>query len=179
MVYSPDQLRTVGVRNEVEGVGNSLRCDITLFDISGRMAFSTTPEVYERMVLGQRLDQTAFYNIVYANKRFFLQKEKVGRRSFYSMYAPVFNSNSDMIAILSAPFTDTSQNFEAEAVRHIATVITIFLLLLLADGNHVALQSSRNGFQVLVVVVHSIARPLVVVCGLLAVDLLIGDVEAL
>ncbi len=131
MVYSDDQLRTVGVRNEVEGVGNSLRCDITLFDISGRMVFSTTPEVYERMVLGQRLDQKAYYNIVYANKRFFLQKEKGGRRSFYSMYAPVFNSNSEMIAILSAPFTDTTQNFEAEAVKHIATVITIFLLLLL------------------------------------------------
>ena len=131
MVYSQDQLRTVGVRNEVESVGNSLRCDITLFDVSGRMAFSTTPEVYDRMVLGQRLDQTAFYNIVYANKRFFLQKEKVGRRSFYAMYAPVFNSNSDMVAILSAPFTDTTQDFEAEAVRHIATVITIFLLLLL------------------------------------------------
>ena len=131
MVYSDDQLRSVGVKNEVEGVGNSLRCDITLFDVSGRMVFSTTPEVYERMVLGQRLDQTAFYNIVHANKRFFLQKEKVGRRSFYAMYAPVFNSNSDMIAILSAPFTDTTQDFEAEAVRHIATVITIFLLLLL------------------------------------------------
>ena len=131
MVSSDDQLRTVGVRNEVESVGNSLRCDITLFDVSGRMAFSTTPEVYERMVLGQRLDQTAFYNIVYANKRFFLQKEKVGRRSFYAMYAPVLNSSANMIAILSAPFTDTSQDFEAEAVRHIATVITIFLLLLL------------------------------------------------
>jgi len=131
MVSSDDQLRTVGVRNEVEGIGNSLRCDITLFDVSGRMAFSTTPEVYERMVLGQRLDQTAFYNIVYANKRFFLHKEKVGRRSFYAMYAPVLNSSANMIAILSAPFTDTSQDFEAEAVRHIATVITIFLLLLL------------------------------------------------
>ncbi len=132
MVNSDEHLRTVGVRNEVEGVGNSLRCDITLFDISGRMAVSTTPEVYERMVLGQRLDQTAFYNIVHANKRFYLQKEKVGRRSFYAMYAPVFNSSSNMIAILSAPFTDTSQDFEAEAVRHIATVITIFLLLLIA-----------------------------------------------
>ena len=132
MVYSEDQLRTVLVRNEVENVGNSLRCDITLFDVSGRMVFSTTPEVYERMVLGQRLDQTAFYNIVYANKRFFLQKEKMGRRRFYTMYAPVFNSNSEMIAIISAPFTNSSQDFEAEAVRHIATVITIFLLLLLA-----------------------------------------------
>ena len=48
------------------------------------------------------------------------------------MYAPVFNSSSNMIAILSAPFTDTSQDFEAEAVKHIATVITIFLLLLIA-----------------------------------------------
>lgn len=132
LLGTDDELRTMSVRNEVESVGNSLRCDITLFDVSGRMAFSTTPEVYDRMVLGQRLDQTAFYNIVYANKRFFLQKEKVGRRSFYDMYAPVFNSNSDMIAILSAPFTDTSQNFEAEAALHVATVITIFLILLLA-----------------------------------------------
>ena len=131
-VETSDDLHTVGVKSEVENVGSSLRCDITLFDVSGRMVFSTTPEVYERMVLGQRLDQAAFYNIVHANKRYFIQKERAGRRSFYAMYAPVFNSSSEMVAILSAPFTDTTQDFESEAVRHIATVITIFLLLLLS-----------------------------------------------
>ena len=130
-VDSDEELNTVAVRTEVDNVGGSLRCDITLFDTSGQEAISTTPEVYDRMILGHRLDQDAFYNITQTHKRFYIQKEKVGRRSFYAMYAPVFNSSSRMVAILSSPFTDTSQDFETEAAWHIATVITIFLLLLL------------------------------------------------
>ena len=36
-----------------------------------------------------------------------------------------------MVAIASSPFTDVTQDLETEAATHIATVITIFLLLLL------------------------------------------------
>ena len=131
LVDSADDLQTVEVRTEVDNVGNSLRCDISLFDPSGIEAFSTTQEVYDRMILGMRLDQNAFHAIVHGNDRYYIQKERVGRRSFYAMYAPVFNSSSQMVAILSSPFTDITQGFESEAVWHIATVITIFLLLLL------------------------------------------------
>ena len=130
-VESAQDLNTVEVRTQVDNVGNSLRCDISLFDISGQEAFSTTQEVYDRMILGLRLDQNAFHAIIHDHDRYYIQKEKVGRRSFYAMYAPVFNSNSRMVAILSSPFTDVNQGFETEAAWHVATVITIFLLLLL------------------------------------------------
>ena len=130
-VESPEDLRTVAMRTEVDNVGSSLRCDISLFEPSGIETFSTTQEVYDRMILGMRLDQNAFHAIIHGHDRYYIQKEKVGRRSFYAMYAPVFNSSSHMVAILSSPFTDITQGFETEAVWHIATVITIFLLLLL------------------------------------------------
>ena len=130
-VSSPEDLSSVSVRSSVDNIGASLRCDITLFDVSGQVVFSTTPEVYDRMILGQRVHQNAYYAIVIGHQRFFIQKEKVGRRSFYAMYAPVFNSNSQMVAILASPFTDAAQGFETEAAWHVATVITIFLLLLL------------------------------------------------
>jgi nitrogen fixation/metabolism regulation signal transduction histidine kinase len=55
----------------------------------------------------------------------------VSRRSFYALYAPIFNSGGRMVAIVSSPFTELSQNLETEAVLHVATVITIFLLLLM------------------------------------------------
>lgn len=126
-----DSIHEVGARAEMESIGNSLHTDITLFDPSGHMAYSTTPEVYDRMILSHRIDNTPYYNIMYAHKRYFIQREKVGRRSFYSMYAPVFNSGGKMIAILASPFTSMARNFEAEAISHIATVITIFFLLLL------------------------------------------------
>ena len=130
-VETPEQLSTTQTLASVEGVGNNLRCDITLFDVSGRVVMSTTPEVYDRMILGQRLDNNAYYNIIYAHKRFYMQKERVSRRGFYALYAPVFNSSGNMVAIVSSPFTDFSQDFETEVILHVATVITIFLLLLL------------------------------------------------
>ena len=131
-VENTSQLTTTQTLASVEGVGNNLRCDITLFDVTGRVVMSTTPEVYDRMILGNRLDNNAFYNILYAHKRFYMQKERVsGRRSYYALYAPVFNSRGNMVAIVSSPFTDLSQDFESEVILHVATVITIFLLLLL------------------------------------------------
>ena len=131
LVENTDELGTAQTLEAVEGVGNNLRCDITLFDVTGRLVMSTTPEVYDRMILGHRLDDNAFYNITHAHKRFYMQKERVSRRSFYALYAPVFNSSGNMIAIVSSPFTDLSQDFESEVILHVSTVITIFLLLLL------------------------------------------------
>ena len=130
-VVGPDELATSEILAEVENVGNNLRCDITLFDGSGRVVMSTTPEVYDRMILGHRLDDNAYYNIIYGHKRYFMQKERVNRRRYYALYAPVMNSGGNMVAIVSSPFTDLTQDFESEVTLHIATVITIFLLLLL------------------------------------------------
>ena len=55
----------------------------------------------------------------------------MGNRRFYALYAPVLNANGDMVAIVSSPYTDLSYDFENEALVHIASIITIFLLLLM------------------------------------------------
>ncbi len=130
-VSGPGEMESPAVVQAVEAVGNNLRCDITLFDIPGRVIMSTTPEVYDRMILGHRLDNDAYSNIIFGHKRFYMHRERAGRRSFYALYAPVFNSSGSMIAIVSSPFTDITHDLETEAILHIATVITIFLLLLM------------------------------------------------
>ena len=131
MVATPADIGTPQAVAAVEGVGNSLRCDITIFDTAGSEVMSTTPEVYDRMILGNRLEPSAYNHIIYGHDRFYLHPEKVGRRRFYALYVPLFNSSGSMIGIASAPFTDLTHDFETEAVLHIATIITIFLLLLL------------------------------------------------
>ncbi|MBR5404181.1 MAG: GHKL domain-containing protein [Bacteroidales bacterium] len=131
MVATPADIGNPRAVAAVEGVGNSLRCDITIFDTAGSEVMSTTPEVYDRMILGNRLEPSAYNHIIYGHDRFYLHPEKVGRRRFYALYVPLFNSGGTMIGIASAPFTDLTHDFETEAVLHIATIITIFLLLLL------------------------------------------------
>ena len=130
-VAHPDEIATAEVMRAVETVGNNLKCDITLFNVRGQVVMSTTPEVYERMILGTRLDNDAFNNIVCRHKRFYMKRERVGRRRYYALCAPVLNSDGRMVAIVSSPFTDITNDLESEAILHIATVITVFLLLLM------------------------------------------------
>ena len=126
-----EDLRSQAARELVENAGNDLKCDITLFTPDGRMVLSTTPEVYDRMVTGCRIAEEAYYNIVLHHRRYSILEERLGNRRYYALYAPILNADGNMVAIASSPYTEQSYDFENEALVHIATIITIFLLLLM------------------------------------------------
>lgn len=115
----------------LEDVSNTMKCDITLYTTSGKEFRSTTPEVFDRLLLGARINQDAFENIIYNNRRYYIGKEHIGHEETYFLYAPVFNSQGKMIAIMGAPYTDESFDFKSEAVLHSITVVIVFLILLL------------------------------------------------
>ena len=115
----------------LEDISNTMKTDITLYTTSGREFRSTTPEVFDRMLLGTRMNQKAYENIIYKNRRYYIGKEKIGPAETYFLYAPVFNGQGKMVAIMSAPFTDESFDFKSEAVTHSITIITMFMILLL------------------------------------------------
>ena len=130
-VTEESDLRSTAARTAIEQVGNDLKCDITLFTPDGRMVLSTTPEVYDRMIAGCRLSENAYYSIVREHRRYSIQPERIGNRRYYALYAPVMNADGDMAAIVSTPYTEQSYDFENEALVHILSIITVFLLLLL------------------------------------------------
>jgi nitrogen fixation/metabolism regulation signal transduction histidine kinase len=83
------------------------------------------------MILGWRFNEKAYDNIIYKNKRFSIDKEKIGPHKFYSLNAPLFNADGKMIALLSSPYTDESYDFKTAAAMNIATVVTVFMMLLI------------------------------------------------
>ena len=117
----------------LENIGNSTKTDITLYTPEGKVFRSTTPEVFEKMILGSRIDQEAYDNIVYHHQRYFIHREKIDGYSYWSMYAPVFNDRREIIAIICAPYTDSNYDFRREAFFHAALIINLFLLLLIAS----------------------------------------------
>ena len=115
----------------LEDISNTMKSDITLYTTSGKEFRSTTPEVFDRMLLGSRMNPDAFESIIYKNKRYYIGKESIGAKRTYFLYAPVFNAQGSMIAIMCSPFTDESFDFKSEAVLHSISVITVFMILLL------------------------------------------------
>ena len=116
-----------------ENIGNTTKSDITLYSPDGKVFLSTTPEVFEKMILGSRINQDAFHNIMHMHQRFFIQREKMDGYSYWSMYAPIFNDQGKMIAIISSPYTDGNYDFRREAFFHAALIINLFILLLIAS----------------------------------------------
>jgi signal transduction histidine kinase len=118
---------------QLENIGNTTKSDITIYTPGGKVFKSTTPEVFERMIMGSRLDEEAYHNIRDLHQRFFIHREKVTDYSYWALYAPIFNDNGQMIAIISVPYTDRNFDFRREAFFHGALIFNIFLLLLIGS----------------------------------------------
>ncbi len=118
---------------QLENIGNTTKSDITIYTPGGKVFKSTTPEVFERMIMGSRLDEEAYHNIRDLHQRFFIHREKVTDYGYWALYAPIFNDNGHMIAIISVPYTDRNFDFRREAFFHGALIFNIFLLLLIGS----------------------------------------------
>ena len=125
------QLNPQELSSLMENVGVMSKADITLYSPSGKAFRSTAREVFDRMLISDRINSDAFENIVYKHKRYFINKERLGMKKYYSLYAPLFNSSGNMVAILCSPYVDEGYDFEMEAVMHTGTIFTVFIILLL------------------------------------------------
>ena len=130
---SSEDLRMQDFSTALESIGNTTKSDITLFSPEGKVLMSTTPEVFEKMILGSRIDQEAYHNITHNNQRYYIQREKIDNYSYWSMYAPIFNDNGEMLGIISSPYTDQNYDFRREAFFHAALIFNLFILLLIAS----------------------------------------------
>lgn len=115
----------------MESVAATTKSDVTLYTPEGKVYRSTTPEIFDRMILGTRIDKEAYYNIKYKNQRFYIHKEYLAGNKYYALYAPLFNGDGEMVAILSAPYTDISHDFTSDALFHAAAIVNMFFILLL------------------------------------------------
>ena len=124
-------LRSQDMMRVISDVGNSANTDITVYTPSGTVALSTAPDIFYQMLMEPRMDADAYLSTVRNTSRYFIHKEKIGRRSFYSMYAPLLAEDGSVLAIISAPYTDENYDFESYVVSHSLMIISLFIFLLL------------------------------------------------
>ena len=129
---STADLRNPDVLALIEDVGNNTNSDVTLYDTRGMVFMSTAPAMFERSMIDSRIEPEAYRNIILLTSRYYIQRESAAGRRFWCMYAPLVGDGGDIIAIICAPYTDDSYEFETNAVNHSIMVLSLFMLLMLA-----------------------------------------------
>ncbi len=127
----PDGVQLQDINAILSGVAEISNTDISLYDNSGRLMTTTGPEPLNQVVLSGRINSVAYNSICNQSRRYFVQREKIRGKKFYSMYAPILNQKGHPQAIICAPYTDNSFDFQQDAVMHAAAIFTVFLILLL------------------------------------------------
>ena len=125
------ELKTTSFYASLQEIGQIIRSDVTLYTPSGKVFLSTAPEMFDGLVVGSRLNQDAYYNITKMSQRYFIHKEEIARTRYYALYAPIFNAEGKMIAIVNCPYTDGDYDFNREAVMHASLIVCLFFMLVL------------------------------------------------
>lgn len=126
-----DMLSDPGLDEMLEDISSNTKSDITVYTPGGKVFRSTTPEIFERMVIGSRMNEDAYYYIKFRNQRFYIHPERTHNNTFYLLYAPVFNEKGSMIAIICVPYTGQDLDFKQDAFFHAAAIINIFIVMIL------------------------------------------------
>ncbi len=122
---------TKPMNHSLDDIGGFTNSDITLYTPSGKVFLSTYPEVFEKMILGPRIEAGPYNAILKGSRRFFVNRETISGQGYSAMYAPLFNENGALLAIVSSPYTESTTDFKSEAIFHSIFILTVFLILMI------------------------------------------------
>ncbi|MBR4826523.1 MAG: hypothetical protein IKZ91_01400 [Bacteroidales bacterium] len=124
-----DLLRCQDFASLIQSVSDNTGSDISVYSTEGRIVLSTNPEVLDHQILGYRIEANALSQIMVENKRYCILKQGSGLRHYYNMYMPLIGSDGRPVAILCSPYVETGYDFERDAIMHLMSVLTVFMLL--------------------------------------------------
>lgn len=127
-----DDLRTPQFLSTLESLSRIMGCEIHVYDVHGQLLCSTKPELFDRFVVGKRMNADAFEEIVHLHALNYSALESLSGVRFYSLYAPLTNGSGEMVAIINTPFLSRSNYIEQTAMSSVAMIINIYLVLLIA-----------------------------------------------
>lgn len=105
--------------------------DINLYDPQGNLLATSRPEVFERGLLGEKMNPLAFYKITVEKQAEFVNHEKIGSLSYLSAYVPYLNVENKLLAILNLPYFTKQDVLSKDISNLIVAIINVYVLLIL------------------------------------------------
>ncbi len=130
--YNDQTFNNIKLQTTMNKLSNTAQIDINVYNSSGVLLRTTRSEIFDRFLLGTRINPDAYYEIVHNNNKQVVNREKIADAEYYSLYAPLFNQEGTIIAIANIPYFTSLTGMSSDLSTIIATIINIYLLLIIA-----------------------------------------------
>jgi signal transduction histidine kinase len=114
----------------LQKLSNIFYTDINLYDSMGQMIASSRPEVFQKGLMGTRMNAEAYFQLASRFNSEYTTNEKIGNLKFFSIYTPFLNTRDQLLAYLNLPYFARQNEFTEELSALLFSIINFYLLLL-------------------------------------------------
>lgn len=131
--------------SEIHGV------DVNIYDPYGNLKLSSQPYYYVKGLLSRKTDPLAYYKLSREYLVQTIEDEKVGDRSYMSIYVPVRDEAGKTYAYLNIPYFTSQNELKQEISNFLVTLITLNAFIFLIAGLIAFFVTSRitNSFSII------------------------------
>jgi len=104
--------------------------DINLYDPEGHLLASSRPKVFNKGLMGEQINPTAYHMLRVKQKSDFSQKESIGELDYTSAYLPFYNSKGELLAYVNLQHFGQQKELENQIQEFLVAIINVFILLL-------------------------------------------------
>lgn len=127
-----DDIATAEIVGKIKDIALNTQIDINLFSPSGKLIVTSKEEVFNQYLVSTRMNPDAYKALIHNNEKQVIERERIASMEYFSLYAPIFNINGKLIAILNIPYFLDISDVKEDATPIIATIVNLFLILILA-----------------------------------------------
>lgn len=108
--------------------------DINLYDLDGNLRASSLPLPYNKGIVSNKMDPTAYFHLNHLKEIQFFQDEKIGTLEYLSNYVPVIDESGREYAFLHIPYFTSKTKLRQEISYFLVTVINLNAFIFLIAG---------------------------------------------
>lgn len=105
--------------------------DINVYDKNGRYIASTQSPIFERGIGSNLINSVAYKALTIGGQSSLVQKEAIGKQTFFSSYRPLVGEGNSTIGFVNLPYLGKQDQLDEQILDFISYLVNIYLLLFL------------------------------------------------
>jgi signal transduction histidine kinase len=133
-MYSGEELnqdRNPYLTSRLRRFSNVINADINLYDLKGNLLATSRPEIFEKELLGRKMNYKAYYQLNYQKRSQFIHQENMGELTYLSAYEPIVDEQNKIVAYLNLPYFTKNQELQQELFNLIIAGVNLHLFMIL------------------------------------------------
>jgi signal transduction histidine kinase len=112
-------------------ISNTFYIDVNLYDPQGNLIATSRPEIFEKGLIGTKMNAKAYASLVNEMRAEVVHNEKIGNLDYISGYIPLKNKDNKLLSYINLPYFTRQEELTREVSTMVVAAINIYVLLLL------------------------------------------------